>query len=98
MNIVTFIGDGRRLVLSSPAANSERLCLCVCVCVLRSLDPFPGLLSGLARSCLAQGFTSGFARVCPEDRACCDSWCFQCCMCSSSLLGRTVRVHELPFS
>ena len=30
MNIVTFIGDGRRLVLSSPAANSERLCLCVC--------------------------------------------------------------------
>ena len=30
MSIVTFIGDGRRLVLSSPAANSERLCFCAC--------------------------------------------------------------------
>ena len=105
MSTVTFTADGRRRALllqevdqkcrDEVAPKPPAVSACI---VARCHSAVPGLLSGLARSCLAQGFTSGLARVCPEDRACCDSCCFQCCACSSSCFCAVVRALELPFS
>ena len=94
MSTVIFIGDGRRLVLSSPAANSERLCLCVCC---GHSTHFQAYLAGLPEVVWPRASPAGSPECVLKIALVAIPGVFQCCTCSSSLLGRTVRILELPF-
>ena len=97
MSIVIFIGDGRRLVLSSLAASSERLCLCACCD--HSIH-FQAYLAGLPEVVWPKASPAGLPEcvltIAPV--AIPGVFFVQCCLCGGKLLGWAVRVLELPFS